>query len=136
MALRISAKRVATTLKAREVCAAHNVVSKRQASQATAAASNLSEDTRNDIYVRALVRQSVTCLRCILLESCQSPKRRSTSGFWYGCYYQRASTIYGQNIRATSTNVCEGRGMLFMGHGEQEIPRLDFRYCCQCFGSL
>ena len=51
MAFRISAKRVAASLKARNVGISESVIAKRQASQATAAATNLSEEARNDIWV-------------------------------------------------------------------------------------
>ncbi|EHK98209.1 putative Acetylornithine aminotransferase, mitochondrial [Glarea lozoyensis 74030] len=53
MALRISAKRVAAAIKAGNVCSSANCILKRNASQATAAASNLSESVRNDIYREA-----------------------------------------------------------------------------------
>jgi acetylornithine aminotransferase len=61
MALRISAKRVAATLKARNGSIADNMLSMRQASQATAAATNLSEEARNDIYVRRPIILYVIC---------------------------------------------------------------------------
>jgi acetylornithine aminotransferase len=51
MALRISAKRVAATLKARNVSSPTNCILKRNASQAAAAATNLPEGIRKDIYV-------------------------------------------------------------------------------------
>ncbi|KAE8450825.1 acetylornithine aminotransferase [Mollisiaceae sp. DMI_Dod_QoI] len=50
MALRISAKRVAATLKASNLSSSTNVILKRHASQATAAATNLPRETRNEIY--------------------------------------------------------------------------------------
>ncbi|KAH8687487.1 mitochondrial putative acetylornithine aminotransferase [Tricladium varicosporioides] len=53
MAFRISAKRVAATLKASNISAAPNCVLKRNASQATAAATNLSEGIRNEIHREA-----------------------------------------------------------------------------------
>jgi acetylornithine aminotransferase len=53
MALRISAKRVAATFKARNASMAENVVFKRHASQATAAAPNLAEGTQADSLVRS-----------------------------------------------------------------------------------
>lgn len=51
MALRISAKRVAATLKASNMSSSTNGLLKRNASQATAAKTNLSEGVRDDIYV-------------------------------------------------------------------------------------
>ena len=51
MALRISAKRVAATLKSSSVSSSPNGTLKRNASQATAAVTNLSEGVRNEIYV-------------------------------------------------------------------------------------
>jgi acetylornithine aminotransferase len=59
MALRISAKRIAGTLKARNGSIADNFFAKRQASQATAAATNLSDEARNDIYVRPHIVVSI-----------------------------------------------------------------------------
>lgn len=53
MALRISAKRVAATLKASNLPACSNGTLKRSASQATAAKTNLSEEVRNEIYREA-----------------------------------------------------------------------------------
>ncbi|TVY23117.1 Acetylornithine aminotransferase, mitochondrial [Lachnellula hyalina] len=53
MALRISAKRVAATLKASNLTSTSNGILKRNASQATAAATNLPETTRNEIYREA-----------------------------------------------------------------------------------
>ncbi|KAG9241132.1 pyridoxal phosphate-dependent transferase [Calycina marina] len=53
MALRISAKRVAATLKGNNVSTSINGFMKRNASQATAAASNLPEDVKNSIYNEA-----------------------------------------------------------------------------------
>ncbi|TVY32958.1 Acetylornithine aminotransferase, mitochondrial [Lachnellula subtilissima] len=53
MALRISAKRVAATLKASNLALTSNGILKRNASQATAAATNLPETTRNEIYREA-----------------------------------------------------------------------------------
>ncbi|KAN0112390.1 acetylornithine and succinylornithine aminotransferase [Hyaloscypha variabilis] len=50
MALRISAKRVAAALKASSVSSSPNCIVKRNASQAAAAATNLSEGVRNEIY--------------------------------------------------------------------------------------
>jgi len=54
MALRILAKRAAAALKASNVSSSANCILKRNASQATAAATNLSEGARNDIYVSAI----------------------------------------------------------------------------------
>ncbi|TVY40082.1 Acetylornithine aminotransferase, mitochondrial [Lachnellula occidentalis] len=53
MALRISAKRVAATLKASNLVPTSNGILKRYASQATAAATNLPETTRDEIYREA-----------------------------------------------------------------------------------
>lgn len=53
MALRISAKRVAATLKASNVTPASNGILKRNASQAAAAASSLPEEIRSAIHVRS-----------------------------------------------------------------------------------
>ncbi|CZR52646.1 probable acetylornithine aminotransferase, mitochondrial precursor [Phialocephala subalpina] len=50
MALRISAKRVAATLKATNLPSSANGVFKRNASQAAAAATNLPQETRDEIY--------------------------------------------------------------------------------------
>jgi hypothetical protein len=60
MALRISAKRVAVTLKARNGSIVEKVISRGLASQATAAVTNLTEEARNDIYVRALSKYRTT----------------------------------------------------------------------------
>lgn len=60
MALRISAKHVAVTLKARNGSIVEKVISRGLASQATAAATNLTEEARNDIYVRALSKNHTT----------------------------------------------------------------------------
>lgn len=57
MALRISAKRVAATLKANNLSSSANGAIKRNASQAVAAKTNLSEGVRNEIYVSELVRE-------------------------------------------------------------------------------
>ncbi|KAK0100730.1 acetylornithine aminotransferase [Cadophora gregata] len=53
MALRISAKRLAATLQASNASTSVNGILKRNASQAAAAASNLPEATRNEIYREA-----------------------------------------------------------------------------------
>ncbi|TVY76091.1 Acetylornithine aminotransferase [Lachnellula suecica] len=58
MALRISAKRVAVTLKGSNVSSTSNGILKRNASQATAAATNLPETARNDIYREAQLPNS------------------------------------------------------------------------------
>lgn len=56
MALRISAKRAAAVLKPQHTFALRStsIVAKRHASQAAAAASNLDEGVKNEIYVRIL----------------------------------------------------------------------------------
>lgn len=58
MALRISAKRAAATLKVRNGSIADYILSKRHVSQATATVTNLFEEGKSDIYVR-----SSACLR-------------------------------------------------------------------------
>ncbi|KUJ13446.1 acetylornithine and succinylornithine aminotransferase [Mollisia scopiformis] len=53
MSLRIPAKRVVATLKASHASSSANAIFKRNASQATAAATNLPQETRNEIYRNA-----------------------------------------------------------------------------------
>jgi hypothetical protein len=58
---------------------------KRRASQATATATNLSEEARNDIYVRPGIRGEHQLLIFTLAESCSTPEPRSTGGLSHSC---------------------------------------------------
>lgn len=135
MALRLSAKRVTAALKAGKVSPAINGYMKRNASQATASATNVRDESKHNIHVCHDV-PVISSLLTRILEPDQYIASRSFTKFSNSTTHRRTSSIYGCHIRPTTTNVCERIRMLSLGCGKQEIFGFHGGYSSQCSRTL
>ncbi len=138
MALRISTQRAVAVLKASKRSSPCNAILKRNASQATATATNLSEGLRNDIHVGFILTSSTLDIRLTLasVERSATPQCRSALRLRDRKTGQRTGSLHGQDLRAPTTNVRQGWRMLPLGCREPKILGFYRGNCSQCLGTL